>query len=87
MNKIFKLVLIILILIIGLGVVIIVNFLINYLVFYEFYNRVGYSYKKIEILLEKLVFGVDLLVYKDIMKGWNLELKIINFKFVLEMVN
>lgn len=63
MNKIFKFVFIILILVIGLGVVIKVNYVNNYLVVDKFYNYINYSYKNIEILLEKLVFKVDLFVY------------------------
>ena len=81
MNKILKLASTILILTTGLGVATTVNSSTNYLVSHESHNRVGHSHKKIEIPPEKPVPGVDLLVYKDTMKGWNLELKTTNFKF------
>jgi hypothetical protein len=87
MNKILKLASTILILTTGLGVATTVNSSTNYLVSHESHNRVGHSHKKIEIPPEKPVPGVDLLVYKDTMKGWNLELKTTNFKFAPETVN
>ena len=87
MNKILKLASTILILTTGLGVATTVNYSTNYLVSEHSHNKVGHSHKKIEFLPEKPVPEVDLLVYKDTMKGWNLELKITNFKFAPETVN
>ena len=87
MNKILKLAWTILILTAGLGVATTVNSSTNYLVTDQSHGGISHSHKKIEIPPGKPVPQVDLLVYQDTMKGWNLELKITNFKFAPETVN
>ncbi|MEB3343233.1 hypothetical protein [Okeania sp.] len=82
MNKILKLTSTILILTAGLGVATTVNSANNYLLADNYH-----SHKKLEIQPGQPVPKVDLLVYPDTKKGWNLELKLTNFKFVPEAVN
>ncbi len=87
MNKILKLISTILILTAGLGVATTVNSATNYLVADRSHSHMNHSHKKIEIPPGKPVPQVDLVVYQDTMKGWNLELKLTNFKFAPETVN
>ncbi|NES04727.1 MAG: hypothetical protein F6K22_18965 [Okeania sp. SIO2F4] len=87
MNKILKLTSTILILTAGLGVASTVNSSTNYLVADKSHSHMNHSHKKIEIPTGKPVPEVDLFVYQDTMKGWNLELKLTNFKFAPETVN
>ena len=46
-----------------------------------------HHHKKIEIPPTQEAPSVDLVVHKDTMKGWNLEVKVANFKFAPERVN
>jgi len=87
MNKILKLTSTILILTAGLGVTTPVNSSANYLVADRSDSGISHGHKKVEIPAGKPVPQVDLFVYQDSMKGWNLELKLTNFKFVPETVN
>lgn len=87
MNKILKLTSTILILTAGLGVATTVNSSTNYLVADKSHSHTGHSHKKLEIPAGKPVPEVDLVVYQDTMKGWNLELKLTNFKLAPETVN
>ncbi|MEM7726353.1 MAG: hypothetical protein AAF208_08260 [Cyanobacteria bacterium P01_A01_bin.45] len=47
----------------------------------------GHHHQKVEIPAGKPVPSVDLVVYKDAVKGWNLQLKTDNFVFAPENVN
>ncbi|MGD1806063.1 hypothetical protein ACP6PL_11570 [Dapis sp. BLCC M126] len=87
MNKILKLTSTMVILTAGLGVATTVNSSSNSVVADQSHSHMNHSHKKIEIPPGKPVPGVDLFVYKDSMKGWNLELKLTNFKLVPETVN
>ena len=87
MNKILKIVSTILILATGLGVAIKVNYANNHLVTDKSHNHINHSHKNIEIPSEKPVPKVDLFVYQDTMKGWNLHIKLTNFQFSPETVN
>ena len=87
MNKIAKLTSTILILTAGLGIAIKVNSSSNYLLADESHGGMGHSHKKMEIPADIPVPQVDLIVHKDMMKGWNLEVKLTNFKFAPETVN
>jgi len=44
-------------------------------------------HKPVEITDEQAVPSVDLVIYKDTKKGWNLEAKVTNFQFAPENVN
>ena len=44
-------------------------------------------HRKVEIPSTQEVPSVDLVVYKDAVKGWNLEVKVANFKFAPERIN
>ncbi len=46
-----------------------------------------HHHKKIEIPSDQKAPSVDLVVHKDAIKGWNLEVKVTNFKFAPESVN
>jgi len=87
MHKIGKLTSMILILTAGLGIAIKVNSSSNYLLADESHGGMSHSHKKIEIPVGKPVPEVDLIVHQDMMKGWNLEVKLSNFKFAPETVN
>lgn len=87
MNKIVKLTLMSLILTTGLGIARTVNSSTNDLVADESHGAMGHSHKKMEIPADKPVPEVDLIVHQDTMKGWNLEIKVNNFKFAPETVN
>ncbi len=87
MKIILKLTSTILILTAGLGVATTVNSSNNDLIADKSHSHMNHSHKKREILPGKPVPGVDLFVYQDSMKGWNLELKLTNFKFAPETVN
>jgi len=50
-------------------------------------NDYGHSHKQLEIPAGQPVPEVDLIVTKDSMKGWNLEIKTSNFKLAPENVN
>ncbi|WP_088242555.1 hypothetical protein [Calothrix rhizosoleniae] len=51
------------------------------------HNHHNHSHKSIEIPTGQAVPSVDLVVYKDTKKGWNLQAKVTNFKFAPENVN
>ncbi|MDY7004105.1 MAG: hypothetical protein SWX82_09105 [Cyanobacteriota bacterium] len=87
MKKLLKLTSIILIVTAGLGIAKTVHSSSNYLIADESHGGMNHSHKKIEIPADKPVPEVDLVAYKDTMKGWNLELKLTNFKFAPETVN
>ena len=46
-----------------------------------------HHHKKVEIPPTQEAPSVDLIVHKDAMKGWNLEVKVANFNFAPEQVN
>lgn len=46
-----------------------------------------HHHKKVEIPSTQEAPSVDLVVYKDAVKGWNLEAKVTNFKFAPERIN
>ncbi|NEP58924.1 MAG: hypothetical protein F6K31_18200 [Symploca sp. SIO2G7] len=50
-------------------------------------EREGHSHGTREIATGQPVPAVDLIVHKDTMKGWNLEIKVSNFKFAPENAN
>ncbi|NEP88284.1 MAG: hypothetical protein F6K18_16420 [Okeania sp. SIO2C2] len=87
MKKILKLTSVIFILTVGLGIAKTVHSSSNDLIADESHGGMSHSHKKIEIPADKPVPKVDLVAYKDTMKGWNLELKLTNFKFAPETVN
>ncbi|MGK7920877.1 MAG: hypothetical protein AB4080_12815 [Trichodesmium sp.] len=87
MNKIGKLTSMLLILTAGLGIAMKVNSSSNSLLAHESHGSTGHSHKKMEIPAGQPVPQVDLVAYKDTMKGWNLELKLTNFKLAPETVN
>ena len=87
MKKLLKLTSIILIVTAGLGIAKTVHSSSNYLIADESHGGMNHSHKKMEIPADKPVPKVDLVAYKDTMKGWNLELKLTNFKFAPETVN
>lgn len=46
-----------------------------------------HEHKKMQIPTGQLVPSVDLIVHPDAIKGWNLEVKVSNFKFAPENIN
>lgn len=46
-----------------------------------------HHHKQVEIPATQEAPKVDLIVHKDTMKGWNLEIKVANFKFAPERIN
>ena len=46
-----------------------------------------HHHKQVEIPATQEAPKVDLIVHKDTMKGWNLEIKVDNFKFAPERIN
>ncbi|NES22972.1 MAG: hypothetical protein F6K41_29640 [Symploca sp. SIO3E6] len=50
-------------------------------------EREGHSHGTREITTGQPVPSVDLIVHKDTMKGWNLEIKVSNFQFAPENAN
>ena len=46
-----------------------------------------HHHKKVEIPSTQEAPSVDLVVHKDAVKGWNLEVKVANFKFAPERIN
>ncbi|NEP81396.1 MAG: hypothetical protein F6K39_26460 [Okeania sp. SIO3B3] len=87
MKKLLKLTSIILIVTAGLGIAKTVHSSGNNLIADESHAGMNHSHKKMEIPADKPVPKVDLVADKDTMKGWNLELKLTNFKFAPETVN
>ncbi|MGB3511487.1 MAG: hypothetical protein WBA93_20070 [Microcoleaceae cyanobacterium] len=87
MKKILGLTSIALILTAGLGIAKTVNSSTNDLLADESHGGMSHSHKKIEIPSGKPVLNVDLVVHQDAMKGWNLEVKLTNFKLAPESVN
>ncbi len=51
------------------------------------HNHKNHSHQPMEITDEQAVPSVDLVIYKDTKKGWNLEAKVTNFQFAPENVN
>ena len=87
MNKILGLTSILLILTAGLGIAKTVNSSTNNLLADESHGGMNHGHKKMEIPAGQPVPEVDLVVYPDVMKGWNLEVKLTNFEFAPESVN
>lgn len=87
MKKILGLISMVLILTSGLGITKAVNSSTNDLLADESHGGMSHGHKTIEIPAGQPVPEVDLVVYQDTMKGWNLEVKLTNFKFAPESVN
>lgn len=89
MKKILGLTSMILILTAGVGIARTVNSSThtNILLADESHGGMNHSHKKMEIPAGKPVPKVDLIIHQDTMKGWNIELKLANFKLAPEMVN
>ena len=86
MKKILGLASIILALTTGIGIKT-VNSSTNDLLADQSHGGMNHSHKKMEIPAGQPLPEVDLIVHQDDMKGWNLEVKLTNFKFAPETVN
>ncbi len=47
----------------------------------------GHDHGKLEVSAQQMQPRVDLVVHPDAIKGWNLELKVVNFNFAPDRVN